>query len=747
MTIVTTQSRITYAGDNVSTLFPIPFEFFLGSDITAVRTAIGGIATTLVLGIDYTLAGIGVIGGGSALLGGPLLSGQTLVLFLNPPITQQSHYISNSPFPSGTLENDIDRQAQISQRLQDQISRAIRAPDGDAAPAMLLPPAVTRASSYLFCDIAGNIAASPILPTTLNPVFQVDDVRIFGAKLDGVTDDTAAVAATLALLNQAYVPYTAAGIVLKNLTVTGTLYSRGHQMQMFAATGALYAVKVAGYGAKLSGFNCQDPGNTTSQTTTSGGASAGAASIAVTSAAQGPGINVGQRIAIELATGFWHATFVTTVVGTTIGLYSPIPTGATVNSGARVWASFGFIYVTLNAGVTTQMCTVENIRFSNCWAGILIDAPTNNGQIVQCTFQNIKWPGTGRMFMIVNGRNANNNDFDNAGGFAGFTTSFAATGNGVTTQYSFPDNVFLTREATITLNGVTKVLGTDYTWLAGVYRTIVFAAAPGNGVAVAGTAWTYGVEGIAEDKVPNGSNVQPQGGNDWTDCSALSCQRGWNFRNAQLFSLSDCISDTCSEAAFCFDACTNGANGLTGLFVGWAATGVKLINGSLLKVQTDVWGMMGAGQQVLNSGAGGVSGLAENVMTVDATSVLDFAKATTLFSTSLTAIAASTTVYLGPNGSQAVQGASQWCTPYQATMLKMSCDATVAPGPGQSYTYTLLDAQNNVLATAVMSGTLFNSTVYIPVQSTNRDGALSVKLVTTAGVPGTAFHRIAVMME
>lgn len=164
MTIITTQSRITYAGDNVSVLFPIPFEFFLNSDITAVKTAVGGVQTTLTQGIDYSLSGAGVVGGGSATKTTALLFGETLAIFLNPPIEQESHYPSNSPFPAATLENDIDRQTQISQRLQDQINRSVRAPDGDANPSMLLPPAALRAMQYSAFDGAGNAIVVPSLP-------------------------------------------------------------------------------------------------------------------------------------------------------------------------------------------------------------------------------------------------------------------------------------------------------------------------------------------------------------------------------------------------------------------------------------------------------------------------------------------------------------------------------------------------------------------------------------------------------
>lgn len=159
MTIITTQSRITYAGDGVTTAFPIPFEFFLNTDITAVKTAVGGGVTTLVQSVDYVLFNAAVPSGGTLFKTVPLLVGETMAIFLNPPIEQESHYPANNPFPASTLENDLDRQTQISQRLSDILSRSLRAPDGDPTVStigFLLPSYLQRANTALGFDVNGN---------------------------------------------------------------------------------------------------------------------------------------------------------------------------------------------------------------------------------------------------------------------------------------------------------------------------------------------------------------------------------------------------------------------------------------------------------------------------------------------------------------------------------------------------------------------------------------------------------------
>lgn len=162
MTIQTTQSRITYAGDNVSTTFNIPFEFFLNSDLTVIKQVTStGVQTTLVLGTDYNLSGAGTPSGGVLTkLTGALLSGEVLAIFLNPPITQQLHYVSNNPFPSSTTEQSLDRLTQISQRLSDRIGLALTAPDGDAVAPTSMPAAIIRANQYLVFDSSGNPSVS-----------------------------------------------------------------------------------------------------------------------------------------------------------------------------------------------------------------------------------------------------------------------------------------------------------------------------------------------------------------------------------------------------------------------------------------------------------------------------------------------------------------------------------------------------------------------------------------------------------
>lgn len=158
MAVTTTQDRVVYQGDNVSVTFVIPFEFFLNSDLLFLLTVVATGVTNQT--VPSVIAGAGAPGGGSCTLAAALPVGTDLTIILAPPLLQSSNYPSNSPFNTVSVQNDLDRHIQIDQRLQDQINRSIRAPDGDVAPQMLLPPSITRAGTVLGFDANGNLAAA-----------------------------------------------------------------------------------------------------------------------------------------------------------------------------------------------------------------------------------------------------------------------------------------------------------------------------------------------------------------------------------------------------------------------------------------------------------------------------------------------------------------------------------------------------------------------------------------------------------
>ena len=159
MTISSTVSRISYVGDGSSVNFPVPWLFYANTDLLVL---LNGVVQTY--SANYTVSGAG-LGSGTVTMTVAPAAAANLQIIMNPPQTQTANFVDGTDFPSATLDQVNDRAIQVAQRLQDQISRALRAPDGDAAPAMLLPIAATRASTALGFDVSGNVTVLQSLPS------------------------------------------------------------------------------------------------------------------------------------------------------------------------------------------------------------------------------------------------------------------------------------------------------------------------------------------------------------------------------------------------------------------------------------------------------------------------------------------------------------------------------------------------------------------------------------------------------
>jgi hypothetical protein len=127
MTISTQLSKTTYAGNGVTTQFPVPFPFQKDEDIRALLLADGS-KVALAQGTHYTLCGAGESTGGSLTMLAAPASGQTLVIWRSPAIVQEVDYVENAAFPAETHEGALDLLTMICQSLQEQIGRAVLYP-------------------------------------------------------------------------------------------------------------------------------------------------------------------------------------------------------------------------------------------------------------------------------------------------------------------------------------------------------------------------------------------------------------------------------------------------------------------------------------------------------------------------------------------------------------------------------------------------------------------------------------------
>lgn len=254
MTVSTEVDHNDYIGNGVTTSFPYTFRIFKMSDLVVQVADLNENITELVLDTDYTVTGAGGYTGGNVILSTPLTSGYQISISRELPVTQEIDFRNQGKFFAEVHEDGFDKLTMLIQQVRSWFSLALRKPSfvanyydalnnyirnlkdprdpQDAAtknyvdtvsgsnfsrtlrtPENIpqLPSASTRANKIVGFDSSGNPimlvpesgSASDVLlllagPNgyTYIPSIQIQqwrdegDVRGWGCKCDGVTDDT-----------------------------------------------------------------------------------------------------------------------------------------------------------------------------------------------------------------------------------------------------------------------------------------------------------------------------------------------------------------------------------------------------------------------------------------------------------------------------------------------------------------------------------------------------------------------------
>jgi hypothetical protein len=141
MTVSTTQNRVSYAGNGVTTAFAFPYVFFDSADLVVLLVNVDGTSTQGVLGTDYTVTGAGLDAGGTVTMTAAPASGTTLVVYRDPQMTQPQAFVDNDPLPAKSISRGYDRLTLIAQRIRELANRSFRLSDSDTSGASpILPP-------------------------------------------------------------------------------------------------------------------------------------------------------------------------------------------------------------------------------------------------------------------------------------------------------------------------------------------------------------------------------------------------------------------------------------------------------------------------------------------------------------------------------------------------------------------------------------------------------------------------------
>jgi hypothetical protein len=139
MTISTTTSRVTYAGDGATVSFAVPFSFFGADEIDVIERSLeSGSEALKVLTTDYTVAGGGGAAGTvSAVVPPP--ANRSWTIARRTKRTQMVDYTPNDPFPAETHERALDRLTALVQELDDKLGRSAALSPTSSVTGLTLP--------------------------------------------------------------------------------------------------------------------------------------------------------------------------------------------------------------------------------------------------------------------------------------------------------------------------------------------------------------------------------------------------------------------------------------------------------------------------------------------------------------------------------------------------------------------------------------------------------------------------------
>lgn len=256
---------IRYVANGIETSFAYPFPIFASEDIHIYFNGAQQFS-----GFDVTDVGETV--GGYVTFDIAPQSGIILTLERRIPLERVTDFLEGGDFSAQAINNELDYLTASLQQINRDTSPMLRYSDHEQAGNNTLPPRETRANKALGFDGNGDpvavsldgAMASPdytalgmgaVTRTTADKFKDIISIKDFGAKGDGLTDDTLAIQQALTAYDSVYIPE---GVYLISAPITikakQTFYGAGQTSVLECQSKNFNAIEIVEDYATLSNF-------------------------------------------------------------------------------------------------------------------------------------------------------------------------------------------------------------------------------------------------------------------------------------------------------------------------------------------------------------------------------------------------------------------------------------------------------------------------------------------------------------
>ena len=192
MSVSSTTTKVSASGDGSTAGFNYTFKIFADSEMQVIIRASTGVETIKTLSTHYNVSGAGADAGGTVTFtsGNIPASGETVVLRRNLALTQGTDYVENDPFPAESHEDGLDRLTMITQGLQEELDRSIKASKTNTISSTEFAiGAADRANKIFAFDAAGDVSITQELGTFVGDWSATTDYNARDIVKDTSTDN------------------------------------------------------------------------------------------------------------------------------------------------------------------------------------------------------------------------------------------------------------------------------------------------------------------------------------------------------------------------------------------------------------------------------------------------------------------------------------------------------------------------------------------------------------------------------